>query len=148
MKYWIKRYFNIAKEVASWSKDPRRKIGAVIIGNKGQIKSQGYNGFPRGVNDTPERYNNKSIKQKYVCHAEVNAIFNALHNGTSVEGDTIFVTGMPVCHECAKAIIQVGIVRVLYDSPIRKESSWYDSFIMALEMFEEAGVNHKFINFK
>lgn len=150
MDKWIKRYFRIAKEVASWSKDPRRKIGAVIVGNKGQIKAQGYNGFPRGVSDTPERYNDKLIKQKFVSHAEANCIYNALHNGTSVVGDAIFVTGLPglpVCHECAKAIIQVGISHVLYDAPLRSESSWYDSFVLALEMFDEAKVEHTFIDF-
>lgn len=149
MDKWIERYFRVAKEVASWSKDPRRKIGAVIVGNKGQIKSQGYNGFPRGVNDDLERYNNKTVKHKYVCHAEVNCIYNALHNGVQVNGDIMFVTGLPglpVCHECAKAIIQVGISHVLYDSPLRTESTWYESFMLALEMFDEAKVIHTFVN--
>jgi dCMP deaminase len=145
MNQWIKRYFNIAKETASWSKDPSRQIGAVIIGDKGQIKSQGYNGFPRGVKDTMERYNDRPTKYKYVCHAEANAVYNALHNGTSVLGDTIYVTGLPVCHECAKAVIQVGISKVVYDTPIKSDAKWSESCALALEMFDEAGVEHEFI---
>ena len=56
MNKWNYRYFRLAQETASWSKDPNRKVGAVIIGDKGQIKSQGYNGFPRGIDDDIERY--------------------------------------------------------------------------------------------
>ena len=145
MDKWTQRYFNIAKETASWSKDPSRRIGAVIIGDKGQVKSQGYNGFPRGIADTPERYNDRPTKYKYVCHAEANAVYNAQHNGTSVNGDTIYVTGLPVCHECAKALIQVGIKHVYYDTEIKEGLSWYDSCSMAIEMFDEAGVTHQLV---
>ena len=143
-KKWDERYFNIAEETASWSKDPSTVIGAVIVGDKGQIKSQGYNGFPRGIDDTPERYNDRPTKYKYVIHAELNAVYNALHNGTSVLGDTIYVTGLPVCHECAKAIIQVGIKKVVYDTPITDQVGWSDSGKLALEMFEEANINVEF----
>lgn len=68
MDKWTQRYFNIAKETASWSKDPSRRIGAVIIGDKGQVKSQGYNGFPRGIADTPERYNDRPTKYLSLIH--------------------------------------------------------------------------------
>ena len=61
MNKWNYRYFRLAQETASWSKDPNRKVGAVIIGDKGQIKSQGYNGFPRGIDDNIERYNDKIV---------------------------------------------------------------------------------------
>jgi dCMP deaminase len=137
---WDKRYFEISDKVSSWSPDPSRKIGAVIVGDKGQIKSQGYNGFPRGIKDTPERYNDRPTKYKYVVHAEANAIYNALHNGADVNGDTIYVTGLPVCHECAKAIIQSGIKTVKYNTPINMEDSWSESCSLALDMFKEAGV--------
>ena len=49
---WNNRYLELAEQVASWSKDPSSKIGSVAVGDKGQILSQGYNGFPRGVNDS------------------------------------------------------------------------------------------------
>lgn len=145
MNKWTQRYFNIAKETASWSKDPRKKIGAVIVGDKGQVKSHGYNGFPRGVADTQERYDDKPLKLKYVIHAEANAVYNALHNGTSVRGDTMYVSGLPVCHECAKAIIQVGIKKVVYDTPIDIDPNWKETGEIALSMFEEAGVEYIFV---
>ena len=74
---WIQRYFKIAEQVSSWSKDPSSKIGAIIVGDKGQIISQGYNGFPRGVIDSEDRYNQRETKYKLVVHAEMNAILNA-----------------------------------------------------------------------
>ena len=136
---WIKRFMHLTSEIAKWSKDPSRKIGAIIVGNYKQIISQGYNGFPRGVNDSDERYQDRETKYKFVVHAEMNAILNALYNGSSVKGSTIFVSGLPVCNECAKAIIQSGIKEVIYlsdkyaDTPATKASK---------RMFDAAGVKY------
>lgn len=140
---WHKRYMDIAKEVAKWSKDPSRKIGAVIIGDKGQIISQGYNGFPRGINDDVRRYEDRQTKYKYVVHAEANAIYNAIHNGADCSDSTIYVTGLPVCHECAKAIIQTGIRKVVMDT--LPAEAWEESGNLSLEMFKEAGIDYFFL---
>lgn len=141
---WNRRYINVAKEVASWSKDPSRQIGAVIVGDKGQIISQGYNGFPRGISDSNDRYNDRSIKYKYVVHAEMNAIYNAIHSGASTDGATIYVTGLPVCHECAKAIIQTGIKQVIMDT--KPNDNWTESGNLAIEMFNEVGIDFIFLD--
>lgn len=139
MNKWHNRFLQIAKETASWSKDPSRKIGAVIVGEQKQIISAGYNGFPRGIEDTPERLNDRETKYKFVVHAEMNSIYNAIHNNVSTVGASIYVTGLPVCRECAKAIIQVGIKNVYMDTkPI---DNWEDSGNDAIQMFKEAGVN-------
>ena len=114
---WKMRYIQLATDVSSWSKDPSAKVGAVIVGSKGQVLSQGYNGFPRGVNDHAERYNDRKEKHKYVVHAEMNAIYNASYTGVSLDGATIYVYGLPVCNECAKGIIQVGIKSVVVATP-------------------------------
>lgn len=106
---WDKRYLELAREVASWSKDPSKKIGAIAVGSKGQVLSQGYNGFPRGIDDSKRRYEDRAIKYKYVVHAEMNVIYNATYNGISLDGATLYVYGLPVCSECAKGIIQTGI---------------------------------------
>lgn len=144
MNKWDKRYLKIAKVAASWSKDPSKKIGAVIVGDKGQIISQGYNGFPRGIIDYTHRYADKETKYKYIVHAEANAIYNAIHNGASTQNTTIYITGLPVCHECAKALIQVGIIRVVMDTK-PEDTNWKESGNMALNLFEEAGVSYCFI---
>jgi dCMP deaminase len=143
---WNERFFEIAKVVASWSKDPRRKIGAVIVGEIGQVVAQGYNGFPRGIDDSDDRYNDRDTKRQLVVHAEANAIYNALHNGASTKDCTIYVTGLPVCHECAKAIIQSGIKKVIMDTRPGVDPRWKESANLSLQMFAEAGIKFEFID--
>lgn len=142
-----KRFLEIAGHIAQWSKDPRTRVGAVLVGNKDQIISQGFNGFPRKVEDTSERLNDRTLKNKLVIHAEANAVYNAIFNGASTEGATIYVSGLPCCHECAKVIIQTGISRVVMDSnPEDSPEPWDSSGKLALELFKEAGVEYEIID--
>ena len=106
---WDLRYLELARTVGTWSKDPSSQIGAVAVGSKGQVLAQGYNGFPRGIFDGGARLNDRELKYKYIVHAEQNLIYNATYNGVSLDQSTIYVTGLPVCYECAKGVIQVGI---------------------------------------
>lgn len=136
------RFLEITKQVSTWSKDPRTKVGAVLVGHKDQIISQGFNGLPRKIEDTEERLNNRELKNKLVIHAEMNAIFNAIFNGASTENATLYVSGLPCCHDCAKGIIQTGITRVVMDkSPLERPGRWGESGELALEMFRESGVD-------
>jgi dCMP deaminase len=144
---WDSRYLNLAKEVGQWSKDPSRKIGAVAIGSKGQVLAQGYNGFPRGVNDVESRYNDRPTKYKYVVHAEMNVIYNAGFNGVSLDGSSLYVTGLPVCSECAKGIIQVGIKEVIMPTQsLPEDYHWMESWKLSMSMFEETDVKWRFVN--
>lgn len=142
---WDLRYLSLADNIAQWSKDPSTKIGAVAIGEKGQVLAQGYNGFPRGIKDIPTRYAIRDTKYKLVVHAEMNVIYNATYNGTSLDGATIYVNGLPVCSECAKGIIQVGVKKV-----VMKEGSvpeqWIESWEETKGMFNEAGIEWYFID--
>ena len=142
---WDIRYLQLAQEVASWSKDPSTQIGAIAVGNKGQVLSQGYNGFPRGIIDKDEYYIHRETKYKYVVHAEMNVIYNATYNCVSLDGATLYVTGLPVCSDCAKGVIQVGIQRV-----VMKEQNvplkWIDSWKTTAGMFEQANIKWEFIN--
>ncbi len=139
---WDKRYINLAKHIATWSKDPSTKIGAVAIGEKGQVLAQGYNGFPRGINDTDDRYMHRETKYKYVVHAEMNCIYNATYNGVSLQGATIYISGLPVCHECAKGLIQVGIKRVCYHADMIP-AKWKESNEQTIELFSEADISYE-----
>jgi len=142
---WGNRYLSLAKEISTWSKDPSRKIGAVAVGEKGQILAQGYNGFPRGILDSADRYNDRSVKYKYVVHAEMNVIYNATFNGVSLNGARLFVYGLPVCSECAKGIIQVGITSVTIFSEEVVPDIWNDSWTTTQSMFNEANVSSLWI---
>lgn len=135
---WIQRFFDLTKEISKWSKDPSTKVGAIIVDDNYRIVSQGYNGFPRGVEDCKCRYNNREVKYKMVVHAELNAILNALYNGASVKGCSIFIHALPVCNECAKAIIQSGIKTVYIDTQISER--WSESWRFSMQMFKESKI--------
>lgn len=143
---WDQRYLKLAYQIAQWSKDPSSKIGAVAVGSKGQVLSQGFNGFPRGLKDDISRLNDREMKYKFVVHAEMNAIYNATYNGVSLDGATLYVYGLPTCSECAKGIIQVGIKRVVMPNQMI-DGKWLDSWILSESFFGEAGVDFDFIDF-
>ncbi len=133
MSKWSQRFLDLAEHIAEWSHDPRTKVGAVIVDEQKRVVSMGYNGFPRGVDDSDERYNDRSTKHLFVCHAERNALDNAPH---SVQGCTMYVPLIP-CNECAKSIIQNGISKVVSYKTNREDTFNWD---ITRIMFEEAGV--------
>lgn len=141
-KTWGDRYINLAKEVSTWSKDPSTKVGAVVIGNNGEVLSQGYNGFPRSIKDTPQRLKDREKKYNLVVHAEMNAIYNASLNGVSLKGSTLYVYGLPICNECAKGVIQVGIDKVIATRPADYNKEWDESIKDAKALFKEAEVEY------
>lgn len=139
-KKWADRYLALAKEVSTWSKDPSTKVGCVVVGDKGQVLTQGYNGFPRGIIDRSSRFKTKEAKYKYTVHAEMNAIYNATFNGVSLDKSTLYCYGLPVCAECAKGVIQVGIRKVVVLKPSNSNKKWEESCKEAMKMFEEVGI--------
>lgn len=131
---WNKRFLELAHLVASWSKDPSRKVGCVITRGK-RIVSVGYNGFPAGVEDRADRYIDRDTKLKFIQHAERNALDNTSEDLT---GCTLYSTLYP-CNECAKSIIGRGIYTVVYDQPLSVRSGGFNPDTAAI-MFAEAGV--------
>ncbi len=148
---WNYRFMEIALHISSWSKDPNTKVGCVVVGPDKEIRSQGYNGFPRGVNDDVEERHVRPIKYAFYEHSERNAIYNAVKFGASLNGCTLYVT-MPPCADCARAIIQSGINRIYYLEPsadkVRKlpNGNWRDTVVNSFEMFSEAGVRFTALN--
>ena len=134
---WDIRFLEMAKLISTWSKDPSTQVGTIAVRNRTVI-AQGYNGFPRNINDD-ERYNNRKIKYKYIVHSEMNAIFNAAENGVSLRNSTIYTVGLPVCHECAKGLVQVGIKRVVTRVQDLVQQ-WETSELTTKTIFKEAGI--------
>lgn len=141
---WNKRYLSLAEQISTWSKDPSRQIGCVAVGDKGQVLAQGYNGFPRGIEDSQEIYNNRELKYKYIVHAEMNTIFNASYNGVSLDGATLYVHGLPCCSDCAKGIVQVGIKQIFMNKQDIPDT-WQASWDLSQSMFDAAGIKWEFI---
>ena len=142
---WDKRYMELAKVISTWSKDPSKKIGAIAIGSKGQVLAQGFNGFPRGIDDADDRLNDRETKYKYVVHAEMNLIYNATFNGISLDGSSVYIYGLPLCSECAKGLIQVGVKRIVMnkDSLESADDKWLESFELTMQLLNESGIHWK-----
>ena len=121
---WHERYLGLCDSISSWSKDPSSQIGCVIVGRNGQILSQGYNGFARGIKDTIERYDVRSLKYRLVVHAEANAMMKVAKSTHDSNGATLYITLSP-CKHCSKNILQAGIRRVVYNKAY-KDSSGLD----------------------
>ena len=132
---WPGRFIRLAKEVASWSKDPRTKCGAVIVRPDKTIASVGFNGFPRGLPDKEEHLNDREEKHARVIHAEMNAILSA-HE--PVTGCTLFVDPLIPCERCAVHIVQSGIVEV-YATYLAFQDA-RDYCVRTESIFNDAGV--------
>ena len=134
---WPQRFMELARLVASWSKDPSTKVGAVITDSNNRIVSVGYNGPPRLTADSSVVDRDEKLLR--TLHAEENAILF----GGDVTGCTLYVTHPPCAH-CAAVMIQAGIANVVWAEPKDMEFSarWQHSHGVALRMLAEAGVRH------
>lgn len=136
---WDLRFIDLARHISEWSKDPSTKVGCVIVGEDREIRSTGFNGFPRGIDDTLERLEDRNQKYPMICHAEENAIMHAARIGVSLKGTMAYVT-WPPCSRCSRSLIQAGISEIVYPSDIEIPDRWQSDFQIASEMMREAGI--------
>ncbi len=122
------RYLQMAKIWATNSYCVRRKVGALIVKDR-MIISDGFNGTPSGFENECEDENDNT--KPYVLHAEANAITKVAKSNNSSEGATLYITASP-CMECAKLIIQAGIIRVVYSDKYRN--------IEGIDLLERANI--------
>ena len=143
---WNIRFMQQAQLVSTWSKDPSTKVGCIIVSPDRVVLSEGYNGFPQGIADTPERLSDRTQKYPRVVHSEANAVINAGRNGAKIADGILFVTAPP-CPNCAKMIVQAGIREVLYIDldKTKKIPGWRDELVYSFDMFDEAGIPYKSI---
>lgn len=152
LERWDRHFLALAECNARMSKDPNTSVGAVIVGPDREIRSTGFNGLPRGIQDTAERLNDRETKLKLVVHGEMNAILNAARIGTPVKGCTLFLSctnasgalwGGPPCTRCTVEIIQAGISEIV-SWPIKETPSrWHDDLLVARELLAEAGIKFR-----
>lgn len=139
---WDRRIINMALEVKGWVKVVDG-VGAIVCAPDRRWLSPGYSGFPAGIEDTKPRLMDDDERRRLSSHAELNAIINAR---ADVSGFTLYSTKFP-CHECAKAIINSRIRRVVAPRP-DAETRWHQSQTDAWKMFREAGVEVSFFELK
>ena len=134
---WDEYFMGLAHLSALRSKDPNTQVGAAIIDENHRVVSVGYNGFPKGCSDDEFPWSRSggvlNSKYAFVVHAELNAILNSPR---SVSGCTIYVSLFP-CNECAKAIIQSGIKRIVYESNKYADT---ETTIASKKMLQAAGI--------
>ena len=128
---WHYRFMELAKLVATWSKDTSTKTGAVIVGPDKEIRATGYNGFVRGVDDDVfERFERPTVYNACLC-------------GTCVKGCVLYATHFP-CTDCTRAIIQSGIKLVVTNPLVidknTPHNTWRDRITYSEQMLKEAGV--------
>lgn len=141
---WFKRFVDLAQHISSWSKDPSTKVGAVIFDDDKRIVSVGYNGFPKNVYDSEEKYQNREIKYKMVIHAEMNSIIFSQKN---LKGCSIATWPFISCANCTTAIIQSGIKRIVSPKlPENLVERWGASCELSIKMYQEAGVEVILLN--
>lgn len=134
---WDEYFMGLAHLSALRSKDPSTQVGAAIVDQNKKVVGIGYNGFPTGLNDDEFPWEKsddyKNSKYAYVVHAELNAILNAI---SKLDGCTIYVSLFP-CNECAKAIIQSGIKKLVYEDDKYADS---DAVVASKRMLSAAGL--------
>ena len=133
MDKWDKRFIDLAEHISTWSKDPSTKVGAVIVDDDRRIVSVGYNGFPAGVDDHTDRYDDREIKYEMIIHGEINAILFA---NKDLKGCTLYTWPFQPCSRCASIVVQKGISRVV--TLVNKDPRWKKSFDLSAKIFKEA----------
>lgn len=128
-----------------FSKDEKRKVGAIILENESLIQlSCGYNGLPRRLKETRKRWLKKN-KDLYVIHAETNAIVHAARTNSNINNSIMVCNRFP-CHNCCLNIIQAGIKLLVTIEPDWDNLSdkWRQSFYASKEMLDELKINIMF----
>lgn len=137
---WDTYFMEMATLVSTKSKDRSTRVGCVIVGPNHEVRTTGYNGFCRGVDDDNDDRHQRPEKYLWSEHAERNAIFNAARNGIRTEDCTAYTTVFP-CADCARALIQSGIVRIV-TRPINNQTTSIPihNYVTSMKMLGEADV--------
>jgi|TARA_B110000196_G_C21072686_1_gene628327 dCMP deaminase len=137
---WDTRFLELSESIATWSKDPSRGVGAVIVSPMKQVLATGYNGLPRGVEDHPERLE-RPVKYDLIVHAEMNAIIQCARNGITPVGATMYSSFSPCIH-CTLSIVQAGISRVVTRAIAEGDAHWNESLEKSISMLKEVGIEY------
>lgn len=139
---WDQYFMTLVYAVSMKSKDESTHIGAVIVGPDNEIRSTGYNSFPRGLMDKVKERQKRPEKYFYFEHAERNSIYNAARMGTSLNGCRMYTQGIP-CADCARACIQAGLSEIIVHETWErnKDKKWEESASYSISMFQECEVH-------
>lgn len=143
MANWDSRFVSLSEHIANWSQDSTQ-VGCVTVGPDHEILTTGYNGLPRGVEPSPSVRTRRPHKYQWTEHAERNAIYNAARDGIRLLGSTCYTNWFP-CTDCARALIQCGVTRVVGREPSYDHAKYGSDFVVSKQMMEEAGIKIVYI---
>lgn len=142
------KYMAVAQAISALSKDQSTQVGALVVGKGGEFVASGWNGAPRGCSaddGSDSRGLTRPEKYFWFSHAESNAVINAARVGTPLLGSSIVVTHFP-CMDCARAIVQAGIVKVITKSPEPGFlERWSEHMSRSMRLFDECGVEVEYV---
>lgn len=154
MKNWDEYFVALAELVCYRSKDRSTKVGAVVVGPDNEIRTTGYNSFVRGIDDDVEARHARPAKYEWIEHAERNSIYNAARHGAALKGCRMYINwgGYP-CADCARAIIQTGIIEVIMvgipfgGSRGKGGIDWNKNCGVGGHMLKESGIKVKHLDY-
>lgn len=134
---WDVYFMEMAHLVARRGTCERLQVGAVLINKDRRVVATGYNGAPRGMAHCPGQDQcvvqiNGRASCARALHAESNAIDDA---GRNARDCTLYLTHLP-CFDCAKRIVNAGVVEVVYGA----EYTGGRSYPSAMSLFDEAKI--------
>lgn len=131
-----RRYMEYALDISKQSKDTSRKTGCVFVVD-GSIRAEGFNSFPKGVIDLPER-RERPAKYLFTEHCELVAITYAARVGVPLRDATVYLPWFPCC-PCARALVGVGTKRLVCYAPDWEDTRY--NFKEAATILNEGGVS-------
>ena len=135
----LRKFIPVVEAIAALSKNPKRTVGAVIFTQDLSIVATGYNDLSKGIPHTSLMYKQPE-KDKYLAHAEENAIAQAAKYGHATNGCEMLVTGLQPCSRCARLIVQAGIIAVYFPTPTEIDQKWEEDFAFARIILTDGGV--------
>lgn len=133
-------FLGLAEYVASRSKDPSTKTGAVLVDTLGRVVSTGYNGFPQCMPDHPELYNNRDDKYSRIVHCEMNALIFATRD---LAGCMCYTWPFLSCDRCAVHLLQAGVTRFIAPRcPADQATRWESVFVKSRRYIVECGATY------
>lgn len=142
---WDDLFMTMVYLIAMKSKDQNTHVGAMIVGPDNEIRSVGYNSFPRRINDDVPERQERPEKYFWFSHAERNALYNAAMVGIPVKGCRLYTNGVP-CNDCAWGVINAGLSEVIVDKKWddNNYAQWKEHADRSRIMFLEAGIRLRF----
>lgn len=133
---WDRFFYAMAEKVAELSKDPDRRVGAVLVSPDRRQISLGYNGFPPEVPDLPSHLADKAFKLKHMLHAERNCL---AQSPFPTKDCTLYITRFP-CEPCALLIADADVARVVAPVYNPEHPRWGRSWEEAELLLREVGI--------